>query len=226
MCARPSKSGSDLNADEHTAGARTHLELLALHRPQIVCFVGLDIWNKFISQLKATGSIPTTHGSAGGRVKKGSASKASSSLNENNGNKTVRSLKGKSKGSIKLGPEDSLKAFKIVHRDVTPHRGSNILPEPDTDSMPVSPDRLEADTDVEEAHDFDPSKSQLLDGILRQSETLFFVMPNTSGLVAGCKPAQYAEFIVALKQLVMEARAGLVNTDGFVEIVSVPHIQI
>lgn len=119
------------------------------------------------------------------------------------------------KGGVKLRPPDSLKPFKLVHRRVEAQAGGGDSSEPDSKvdgSFQVSQVmtylivsilheqpalfcyvqvKVEPDVDGTNSSDIRLSELRLFDDNDGQStsgpcETLFFVMPNTSGLVAGC----------------------------------------
>lgn len=157
-----------MRPDEHASGAQVLIALLRSRRPRIVCFVGMGIWKAFFGYLVSSKSVPA-----------GSHTTSSKSL-----------LGGAKKGAGRLLPENALMSYKLVHTfkveegdpsdtliaDATPP----LIPKPEPSSLPTI--KLEPDED--------PPMRALDDsdqGIAPVTETLFFVMPNTSGLVSSYK---------------------------------------
>jgi len=55
----------------------------------------------------------------------------------------------------------------------------------------------------------------VLDSSSPVTETLFFKIPNPSGRVTAYKPKDYADFVAGLKQELLRAKAGLLDTSDF-----------
>jgi G:T/U-mismatch repair DNA glycosylase len=207
-----------LHTEEHGVGADILIKKLQDRRPRIVCFVGMGIWKAFFQYLTAFNFV-------------GMATPKVSTANRKRG--------------AAYSPEDALMPYKLVHfqqhhkgvlniSDASLDDGHASVKREDSPAVSHSLLTVELETDGEQ-----PMCSLDDNKIAPVTETLFFVMPNTSGLVAGYKvcrrhsvsfsireslnrsgaqPADYANFIVALKQRVFEGRAGILNTSTFTEI--------
>lgn len=152
-----------MKADELAAGAQILLSLLLKERPRIVCFVGMGIWKELMKYMVASKAVPPKSQSA--------------------------SFSGdKKNGGGRLLPENALMPYKLVH---TFHVKDDSI-EPDKAVLPVKrePSPLpEHSTPPEVKSEEEESAMRDLDEhpAVPVTETLFFVMPNTSGLVASYK---------------------------------------
>ena len=161
---------TDLQTEEHGVGADILIKKLRDRRPRIVCFVGIGIWKTFFSYLTAAKFVPRESTTT---------------------SKTFTTTK--KKGAV-YSPEDALMGYKPVHSQQRHHGGAvntsyatldnGTTPIKREDSPAVAHDlpTVKAEVDAEQPmRDLDDNK------IAPVTETLFFVMPNTSGLVASYK---------------------------------------
>ena len=160
---------TDLHTQEHGVGADILIKKLQDRRPRIVCFVGMGIWKTFFSYLTAAKFVPRESTT------------------------TSKTSTTKKKGAV-YSPEDALMAYKLVHSQHHRHGGAfntsyatldnGTTPIKREDSPAVAHDlptvKVEVD-DEQPMRDLDDNKMAPV------TETLFFVMPNTSGLVASYK---------------------------------------
>ena len=150
---------TDLHTDEHGIGADILIKKLQERRPRIVCFVGMGIWKAFFSYLTAFKCVP----------------RESMASNSSPGSK---------KKKTGYSPEDALMPFKLVHsqeRDTLDDDKTTIKREdPSVVACGLPTVKVEPD-DEQPLCSLDDNKMAPI------TETLFFVMPNTSGLVAGYK---------------------------------------
>lgn len=149
----------DLHTEEHGVGADILIRKLQDRRPRIVCFVGMGIWKAFFQYLVAYDFVP--RGEIGNRRK-----------------------------GTSYSPADALMPYKLVH----PQQNHGDAPDAtlDGDHAPVKREDSPAiahslPTVKLEIDDEQPIRSLDENKIAPVTETLFFVMPNTSGLVAGYK---------------------------------------
>ncbi|KAF8318692.1 DNA glycosylase [Clavulina sp. PMI_390] len=112
---------------------------------------------------------------------------------------------GPKRGST-LQPENAVMPYKIVHVFDVPEEG------PEAPTLAIPSDAMEI---VKKEEEDEPDMRDILNDLPSVTETILFVMPNTSGLVTSYKPPDYANFISSLKQRVFEVRAGLLDTSSF-----------
>jgi len=113
-----------------------------------------------------------------------------------------------------IGAVDSAKPANKNLRKSEP----KVLPYKVVHSLAVSkdarPELSPKDSSIEIKQENEPMMT-VLDSSSSVSETLFFQMPNPSGRVAAYKPKDYADFVAALKQELLKAKAGLLDTSDF-----------
>ncbi|KAF9515095.1 hypothetical protein BS47DRAFT_1328366 [Hydnum rufescens UP504] len=235
---RPSKEESNITAGEYAEGSLVLLEVITRWRPRIVCFVGFGIWSKFETCLIEGGNVPRPRKLTGrdksvGNGPKGTTAFAmlpykvvhpynSDAPRSDSSLHPIRS--GLSDDAFdRSPPESEIKEEEgpIPQMNIGESHSSPLASET-ASVLPVVP-KLEPmnldSTDLlrmEDHDDNDVKVQEAINGSVR--ETLFFKMPNTSGLVTHYKPKDFGDFIAALKERLAEYMQGAIETKDFATI--------